>query len=139
MVRGHPYCARTLLEFSVDGLREVGLSRQKATYVQSLAQHVVDGSVELSSIHKLDDEQAIASLIQIKGIGRWTAQMFLIFSLARLDVLPVDDLGIQTAVKRAYGLRKLPGKTKLEKIAQPWRPYASIASWYLWRSLEVKK
>ena len=137
--RGHPYCAKTLLSFSIDELREVGLSRQKATYIQSLAQHVVDGDVDLSKVGRLDDEAVIETLIQVKGIRRWTAQMFLIFSLARMDVLPVDDLGIKTAVKNTYGLAELPNKKEMEKIAEPWRPYASIASWYMWRSLEIEK
>ena len=93
--------------------------------------------MDLSKINKLDDEAIIESLIQVKGIGRWTAQMFLIFSLARLDILPVDDLGIKTAVRNVYGLDELPDKTEMEEIAEPWRPYASIASWYMWRSLEL--
>ena len=135
--RGKPYCPETILNFSIDELRAIGLSRQKATYTQSLAQHVVDGNVDLSKINKLDDEAIIESLIQVKGIGRWTAQMFLIFSLARLDILPVDDLGIKTAVRNVYGLDELPDKTEMEEIAEPWRPYASIASWYMWRSLEL--
>jgi DNA-3-methyladenine glycosylase II len=136
--RGQPYCAETILDFSVDELRAIGLSRQKANYIQSLAQHVVDGDVDLSKIHKLEDEAIIKILTQVKGIGRWTAQMFLIFSLARMDVLPVDDLGIKTAVKNAYGLDELPDRQKMEAIAEPWRPYASIASWYMWRSLELE-
>jgi DNA-3-methyladenine glycosylase II len=136
--RGQLYCAETILNFSVDELRAVGLSRQKANYIQSLSQHVVDGDIDLATINKLDDEAIIESLIQVKGIGRWTAQMFLIFSLARLDVLPVDDLGVKTAVKNVYGLSELPNKKEMESIAEPWRPYASIASWYMWRSLEQK-
>lgn len=137
--RGQPFCAETILSYSIEELREIGVSRQKATYLQSLSQHVVDGDLDLSKINKLDDEAAIECLTQIKGIGRWTAQMFLIFSLGRLDVWPVDDLGIRTAVKNVYGLRDLPEKTKMEKIAKPWRPYASVASWYLWRSLELEE
>ena len=136
--RGQPYCAETLLSFSTEELRGIGLSRQKASYIQSLSQHVLDGDVDLSNINKLDDEAIIESLIQVKGIGRWTAQMFLIFSLARLDVLPVDDLGVKPAVKNVYGLEELPNKKEMEAIAEPWRPYASIASWYMWRSLELK-
>ena len=135
--RGQPYCAETILAFSIDELRALGLSRQKATYAQSLAQHIVDGDIDLSKINKLDDEAIIESLIQVKGIGRWTAQMFLMFSLARMDVLPVDDLGIKTAVRNVYELDELPGKKEMEKIARPWRPFASIASWYLWRSLDL--
>lgn len=136
--RGEILCPQTMLEFSIDELRELGLSRQKATYTQSLAQHVVDGELDLKNIHELDDEDAIESLIQVKGIGRWTAQMFLMFSLARMDVLPVDDLGIKTAIKNIYALKELPDNKKIEQIAQPWRPWATVASWYLWRSLEIK-
>ena len=137
--RDQPYCAETILSFSPDELRAIGLSRQKASYIHSLAQHVVEGDVDLSKMGKLDDEAVIESLVQVKGIGRWTAQMFLIFSLARMDVLPVDDLGIKTAVQNVYRLKELPDKKKMEKIAEPWRPYASIASWYMWRSLELDK
>ncbi len=137
--RGQTYCAATLLNFSEDELRAIGLSRQKATYVRSLSQHVVKGDVDLTQIHKLGDEAIIEILTQVKGIGRWTAQMFLIFSLARMDVLPVDDLGIRSAVRDVYVLNELPGKKELEEIAEPWRPYASIASWYMWRSLELDK
>ena len=136
--RGQQFCPETILSFSIDELREFGVSRQKATYLHSLSQNVVDGDVDLASISKLDDEEAIERLTQIKGIGRWTAEVFLMFSLGRLDILPADDLGIKTAAKNVYRLRELPNRKKLEKIAKPWRPYASIASWYLWRSLEIK-
>ena len=137
--RGQSFCPETMLSFSIDELRELGVSRQKATYLQSLAQHVVDGDVDLASITKMSDEEAVECLTQIKGIGRWTVEVFLIFSLGRLDVLPADDLGIKTAAKNIYRLRELPNRKKLEKIAKPWRPYASVASWYLWRSLELKE
>ncbi len=132
------FCPETVLEFSIDELREQGVSNQKANYLHSLAQHVVDGDVDLAGISKLDDEDVIENLIQIKGIGRWTAQMFMMFSLARLDVLPTDDLGIKTAFKNIYRMRELPNPKKMEKIAKPWRPYATVACWYLWRSLELK-
>jgi DNA-3-methyladenine glycosylase II len=135
--RGQSFCPETILSFSIDDLRELGVSRQKATYLQSLSRHVVDEEVDLAAISKLGDEEAIGQLTQIKGIGRWTAEVFLIFSLGRLDVLPADDLGIKTAAKNIYRLRELPNKKKLEKIAGPWRPYASVASWYLWQSLEL--
>lgn len=136
--RGKPYCAQTLLDFSVDSLREIGLSRQKATYVLDLADHVCREKIILTDMHKLDDETIIETLTQVKGIGRWTAQMFLIFSLARLDILPVDDLGIKTAIRNLYELDELPTKSEIETRAEPWRPWASVASWYLWRSLEIK-
>ncbi len=121
---------------SLEQLREVGISRQKGTYLKDLAARVVAGEVHLSTLGRMSDEEVTAELTQIKGIGRWTAQMFLIFTLGRLDVLPVDDHGVRTAIHRAYNLRKLPDAQRIEKIAMPWRPYASVASWYLWRSLE---
>lgn len=100
---------------------------------------VDDGTVPLDRIGRLADEEVIAKLTQIKGIGRWTAEMFLIFSLGRLDVLPVDDLGIRAALKRLHGLRELPDKKLCHELAAPWRPYATIGSWYCWRSLDVNR
>lgn len=136
--RGAAFCATTILSFSDQALRELGISPQKASYLQSLSQHLVDGEIDLAKLGKLDNEGVIECLTKVKGIGRWTAEMFLIFSLARLDVLPVDDLGIKTAVKNLYELNDLPAAKELNQIAEPWRPYASIASWYLWRSLELE-
>jgi DNA-3-methyladenine glycosylase II len=121
------------------GLRTVGLSRQKASYILDLAQKTLDGSVELKKIGRLPDEDVIEMLTQVKGIGRWTAEMFLIFSLGRLDVLPVDDLGVRSAIKNLYGLKEMPNKQTCIELALPWRQYASIASWYCWRSLELKR
>ncbi len=129
--------AECLSQFSVDRYREIGISRQKAGYLLDLCQKVNDGSLELKKLSRLSDEEVAAALIQVKGIGQWTAQMFLMFSLGRLDVLPVDDLGIRKAVAKAYDLPDLPNSAQITEIAEPWRPYASIASWYLWRSLEV--
>jgi DNA-3-methyladenine glycosylase II len=91
--------------------------------------------VPLDDIHALDDEEVIARLVPVRGIGRWTAQMFLIFSLGRLDVLPVADLGLRVGVQRHYGLREPPAPARLEELAEPWRPYRSVATWYFWRSL----
>jgi DNA-3-methyladenine glycosylase II len=93
--------------------------------------------VQLRNIGRLPDEQVIEQLIQVKGIGRWTAQMFLIFSLGRLDVFPHDDLGVRAAIRRFYGLRELPDKATSLRIAAPWSPYASVASWYCWRGCEL--
>ena len=121
----------------VDQLRELGVSRQKASYLLDLADKVDSGVVALDKIHLKDDEAIIEEMVQVKGIGPWTAQMFMMFSLARMDVLPVEDLGIKNAIKLHYDLNELPDKSTIEKIAQPWRPYATIASWYLWRSLEA--
>ena len=119
-------------------LRAVGLSSQKIRYMRDLCSRVTDGSLTLEKVNELPDEDVIQSLTQIKGIGRWTAEMFLMFRLHRPDVLPVDDLGILKAVQRAYGLRKLPRAERLTKIGEPWRPYRSVACWYLWASLENK-
>jgi DNA-3-methyladenine glycosylase II len=119
-------------------LRAVGLSSQKIRYIRDLCSRVADGSLTLEKVNELPDEDVIQSLTQIKGIGRWTAEMFLMFRLHRPDVLPVDDLGILKAVQRAYGLRKLPRAERLTKIGEPWRPYRSVACWYLWASLENK-
>ena len=128
-----------LATFSIEELRPAGISKQKASYLLDLATKVNDGTIDLASIHKLSDEEAIAVLIEVKGIGRWTAQMFLMFCLGRLDILPVDDLGIKQAIAAAYDLPEMPSKKEIESIAEPWRPYASVASWYLWRSLEQQE
>jgi DNA-3-methyladenine glycosylase II len=131
--------ATNLSKFTVDDLRSVGLSPQKASYVTDLAAKVNDGTVNLQQIGRLSDEKVIDTLIKVKGIGRWTAQMFLIFSLGRPDVFPHDDLGIRTAIRDCYGLDDLPDKETSHAIAAPWRPYASIASWYCWRALELAR
>ena len=120
----------------VEDLRKVGLSKQKASYILDLAQRVHRGELELRRMGRLSDESVIEALVQVKGIGVWTAQMFLIFSLGRLDVFPHTDLGVRTAIQRLYGLEELPDREVSHRIAAPWRPYASIASWYCWRSLE---
>ncbi len=128
--------AENLSKVPVRALRKSGLSNQKAAYVSDLCRHVLDGSVRLSSLGRLDDEAVVEQLVQIKGIGRWTAQMFLIFSLGRLDVFPHDDFGIRKALRDLYGLGDLPDKQASLEIARPWRPYASVACWYCWRSLD---
>lgn len=119
-------------------LRAVGLSSQKIRYMRDLCARIADGSLPLHAVNELPDEDVIQSLTQVKGIGRWTAEMFLMFRLHRPDVLPVDDLGILKAVQRAYGLRKMPRAERLTKIGEPWRPYRSVACWYLWASLETQ-
>lgn len=116
-------------------LREVGLSRQKISYVKDLAGRWIAGEIRPKEFHSLPDEEIVARLAAVRGIGRWTAEMFLIFALNRTDVLPVDDLGLKKAVQRAYRLRKIPAPERIQKIAEPWRPYRSIATWYLWKSL----
>ena len=117
-------------------LRAVGLSGQKIRYMRDLCARVDDGSLPLQRLESLADAQVIDALTQVKGIGRWTAEMFLMFRLHRPDVLPVGDLGILKAVQRVYRLRKTPNAARLEKIGEPWRPYRSVACWYLWASLD---
>ena len=116
-------------------LRTVGLSGQKVRYVRDLCDRIIDGRLRLDEIEGLDDEDVIQRLTEVKGFGRWTAEMFLMFRLHRPDVLPVDDLGIVNAVQRMYKLRKRPDAKKLYKLGEAWRPYRSVASWYLWQSL----
>lgn len=127
---------RMLLALSETDYRGVGVSGQKARYILDLAGRAADGSLGLKTIGRLDDEAVIARLTQVKGIGRWTAQMFLMFALGRPDILPHDDLGIKSAIRRLYGLEALPTRDEMDEIATPWRPHATVACWYLWRSLE---
>src|SRR5690348_7829919 len=127
-----------LLATPDETLRAAGLSRQKLSYLKDLAAKVESGEVPLASEHidHLGDEEIIERLVRVKGIGRWTVHMFLIFRLGRPDVLPELDLGIQNAIRRAYRLRKQPGPKDVQRIGKSWTPHASVASWYLWRSLE---
>ncbi|MEX1231886.1 MAG: DNA-3-methyladenine glycosylase [Planctomycetaceae bacterium] len=126
-----------LRALSIDDLWSVGVSPQKAGYLHDLAEKVAEGAVRIKRLGSMTDEAVIEELVQVKGIGRWTAEMFLIFSLGRLDVLPVQDLGIRSAMMRIYGLKELPDRQRCLDIGNPWRPYASIASWYCWRSGDV--
>lgn len=128
----------SLARLSIDELRTVGVSRQKATYMLDLAEKCRDGTVRLSRLGRLSDEEVIAELTQVKGIGRWSAQMFLMFSLGRLDVFPHDDLGIRSAIRQLYEFAELPNKSECLVIGERWRPYATIGSWYCWRFLELK-
>lgn len=130
---------KLLTQGSEEELRGCGLSRQKKTYLIDLSQHFVDNRIPNHRLSKMSDEQIIESLTAVKGIGQWTAEMFLIFVLNRPDVLPVDDLGLQTAVCHAYHLPHRPGKAELTKLAEPWRPYRTVASWYLWRAIDSKQ
>jgi DNA-3-methyladenine glycosylase II len=117
-------------------LRAVGLSGQKVKYIRDLCRRVEDGSLPLTTFDVMSDDEVIAALTQVKGIGRWTAEMFLMFRLHRPDVLPVDDLGIVKAVRQAYRLRTLPSPKRLMSLGESWRPYRSVACWYLWASLD---
>jgi len=120
---------------SDEQLRAAGLSGQKTSYMRDLSRRVLDGSLRLTEIESLEDEDVISALTAVKGIGRWTAEMFLIFRLQRPDVLPVGDLGIVKAVQQNYGMRRVPSPKRLTQIGEPWRPYRSVACWYLWASL----
>ncbi|MGB9455084.1 MAG: DNA-3-methyladenine glycosylase [Bryobacteraceae bacterium] len=117
-------------------MRAVGLSGQKTEYIRDLARHTRDGLVRFEELPKLADEEVMARLTAVKGIGVWTAHMFLIFALRRHDVLPTGDLGIRNAIRQAYGLKALPLPGEIEVMAERWRPFCTVASWYLWRSLE---
>jgi DNA-3-methyladenine glycosylase II len=118
-------------------LRSVGLSSQKVSYLRDLCARLSDGRLVLEELDVLEDEEVIARLVAVRGFGRWTAEMFLMFRLHRPDVLPVGDLGIVNAVQRLYRLRKRPDPKRLMKLGEPWRPYRSVACWYLWQSLRM--
>jgi DNA-3-methyladenine glycosylase II len=120
-----------------DTIRAVGFSRPKVSFLQDLAAQVVDRRLPLETLHMLPDEEVMRTLTAVKGIGRWTAEVYLLFRLGRLDIFPADDLGLVKAVQQVYGLRKKPSRDRLMKIAEPWRPYRSVAAWYLWRSLSI--
>jgi len=128
---------RAVLKTDVAVLRAAGLSGQKCTYVRDLATHASSRAFPMERLHELDDDAVIETLTTVKGVGRWTAQMFLMFRLGRPDVLPDLDLGIQKGIQRAYGLRRLPTPAQVLKRGAPWAPYRTIASWYLWRLLDV--
>jgi len=128
---------REVLDDDPDALRvAAGLSRAKTAYLRSLAEHVLDGSLQLERLPELPDEEIVAELVAIKGLGPWTAQIFLIFHLQRADVLPTGDVGIRRAVQRAYDLPGPPGPEQLTRIAAPWRPHRTLACRFLWRSLD---
>jgi len=133
---GRPPSPQEILADDPDELRAAaGLSRAKVGFLRSLAEHVISGELELERLDSLPDEEVIGELVAVKGLGLWTAHMFLMFHLERPDVLPVGDLGIRRAIERAYGLAALPLAPELERLAAPWRPYRTLACRYLWRSL----
>jgi len=125
-----------MLETHSEALRECGLSRQKVLYLHDLAQRFASGALDVSGWHRLDDEALIAELTRVKGIGRWTAEMFLIFFLARPDVLPLDDLGLKRAMSLHYGRGRALTSHRMRRIGAAWAPWRSVATWYLWRSLD---
>lgn len=119
-----------------DQIRSVGFSRAKVSFIKDLAAHVLDGRLDLKGLRKHPDDEVMRQLVAVKGIGRLTAEVFLMFRLGRPDILPADDLGLMNAVQRAYGLRTRPDPNKLRKMGEIWKPHRSVAAWYLWQSLE---
>ena len=135
---GHALTPASLLALSEAQLRACGLSRQKLSYLRDLAQRTAAGEIDFARLPEMSDEDVIEHLTRVKGIGVWSAQMFLIFALRRLNVMPTADYGINVAIKRAYRKRQMPKPKQILKIARPWQPYCSIACWYLWRYAELK-
>ena len=134
---GRQLNASELAEVPFDQLRGVGLSTAKASYMHDLASTIASGALDLDALPGLPDEEVIAQLCRVKGIGRWTAEMFLIFSLGRLDVLAVDDLGLRAGIQRAYGMAELPRAAAIRAMAEAWRPYRTIATFYFWQHLHA--
>jgi DNA-3-methyladenine glycosylase II len=126
-----------LLAMEDTALRGAGFSRAKVLFLKDLASHVVDKRIDLDRMHEHDDLQVLEQLTAVKGIGQWTAEIFLMFRMKRPDVFPVDDLGLVKAAQRVYGLRRRPTRRRLLKMAEAWRPYRSVAAWYLWRSVQL--
>jgi DNA-3-methyladenine glycosylase II len=127
-----------ILLLSHEEMRALGLSMQKAKYIRDLAERTARAEIDFPGMLEMADQEVIDALTRVKGVGVWTVQMFLMFSLKRPNVLPTGDLGIRNAVKKAYRMRKTPTPADIEKRAKPWHPYCSVASWYLWRSLEIE-
>ena len=135
---GDPVTPQGILKLTDAQLRSVGLSKQKSSYLKDMAQRASRGELDFSRLPEMTDEEVIKHLTQVKGVGVWTAHMFLMFTLRRPNVLPTGDYGVQTAIKKHYKKRKLPKPDQMEKIAKRWEPYRSVACWYLWKSLDVK-
>jgi len=132
---GHTLDAASIAAQSDQALRAVGLSIQKISYMRDLSARIVDGRLQLDALDALPDEEVIERLTAVKGFGRWTAEMFLMFRLHRPDVLPVGDLGIMNAIQRLYRMRKRPKPNRIQQLGEAWKPYRSVASWYLWQTL----
>ena len=128
----------SILKLRPTQMRAVGLSKQKLTYIRDLARKTRDGIVEFKRFPQMTDEDILAELTQVKGIGQWTAHMFLMFALRRPDILPTGDYGVRAAMRKAYGMKVMPKPRTMERMAKSWHPYCSIASWYMWRSLDVQ-
>jgi DNA-3-methyladenine glycosylase II len=133
-VRNGEVTPATVLELELDALRALGLSGSKARALHDLAGKVTSGDLPLEELAEMTDEEVTARLLPVHGIGRWTTEMFLIFALGRLDVLPVDDLGLRAGVRDLYQMAELPDRKALRELAEPWRPYRTVATWYFWRS-----
>jgi len=129
-----------IITTDIETLRSAGLSRPKATYIQDLARHIIDGTVDFSQLDSLSNDEIVTELVKVKGIGEWTAHMFLMFCMGRLDVLPTGDLGIRNGVARLFNFDHVPDAREIEELASArhWHPYESVASWYIWQSLENK-
>ena len=135
---GDPVTPEGINKLTDEQLRSVGLSKQKSSYLRDMAERAIRGELDFSRLADMTDVEVIKHLTQVKGVGVWTAHMFLMFSLRRPNILPTGDFGVQTAIKKHYKKRRLPKPLQMEKIAKCWEPYRSIACWYLWRSLDVK-
>ena len=135
---GEPLTPEGILKLTDEQMRSVGLSKQKSSYLRDMAERAASGQLDFSKLHELPDEEVIKHLTQVKGVGVWTAQMFLMFTLKRPNILPTGDFGVQMAIKKHYNKRKVPKPAIMEKIAKPWEPYRSIACWYLWKSMDTK-
>jgi len=133
---GDPLTPEAVLKLRPARMRTLGLSKQKLTYIRELARLTRDGHVDFARLPDLEDHAIVEHLTRVKGVGVWTVHMFLIFALRRPNVLPTGDLGVRAAIKKSYGLEQLPKPAEMEHIAQAWHPYCSVATWYLWRSLE---
>jgi DNA-3-methyladenine glycosylase II len=135
-VKADPMTPEAILKLQPQKMRTLGLSRQKMVYIRDLARLTKNGDIQFERLTEMDDAAILESLTRVKGVGVWTVHMFLMFALQRPNVLPVGDLGVRAAMKKAYSLPELPKPEEMEQIAAAWHPYRSVASWYLWRSLE---
>src|SRR6266849_1611920 len=135
---GDPVTPQGILELTDTQLRSVGLSKQKSSYLRDMAERAARGELDFSRLPEMSDDEVIKHLTQVKGVGVWTAHMFLMFTLRRPNVLPTGDYGIQMAIKKHYKKRKMPKPEVMAKIARVWEAYRSVACWYLWRSLDIK-
>lgn len=137
-IAGDPLTPQGILKLTDQQMRAVGLSKQKSSYLKDMAARAQRGELDFSRLPGMTDDEVIKHLTQVKGVGVWTAHMFLMFTLRRPNVLPTGDYGVQMAIKKFYKKRKLPKPVQMEKLARAWEPYRSVACWYLWRSLDIK-